>query len=447
MLINASLVFKAPLTKIAVVASVHKGGVAYAPFFLFDDGEHGDNDPEDGTYGGYFNPDGNFFTTEGTYSVKVAFRSVAGISDTVTYESFDNDLDEAMPIEAASVVAYAETAFALKDEHGCSALVCPTPGRLDLPLSIVPQGGGSIPRVIGTVSGIPLLPDQFAISLGPGIDVTNVQILPPAPGGPGDPQILFDMFVANDARVGTHTASVWVGARRLTTEFEVVCGEVDLAPPLMSSARQTFETCSPDASMFTVAPPTVFDECSGLPVELTGEVESINGVPSVPPVPIDPRLLTVSLPPGDAFLRWVAVDGFGNAAEHRQRVDVVLAARCSFSAGAVPDGDGIPGTPLLINKVAGGEIELTWSPSCARADSDYAVYEGTLGDFASHQPWQCTTGGSTQSILTPGADSHYYLVVPHGTIREGSYGADSAGFQRATGLPACLAQSIGTCNP
>ena len=45
--------------------------------------------------------------------------------------------------------------------------------------------------------------------------------------------------------------------------------------------------------------------------------------------------------------------------------------------------------------VALGDLTLTWGDSCRSSDSDYEVYEGTLGDLASHAVRYCSTGGTT----------------------------------------------------
>ena len=119
-------------------------------------------------------------------------------------------------------------------------------------------------------------------------------------------------------------------------------------------------------------------------------------------------------------------------------------------AGAVPDGDGVSGTPLTVSKAAGNDITLTWSASCVANDTDYAIYEGLLGDFTSHIPVNnpnpfCTTSGATTATITPGAGSRYYLVVPQGDVREGSYGSASGG-PRPPSASACQEQLVGICD-
>ena len=128
----------------------------------------------------------------------------------------------------------------------------------------------------------------------------------------------------------------------------------------------------------------------------------------------------------------------------------------SAGAGVVPGGAGNPGPPLTVSRVAGaggagGQVTLTWSPSCLATDSDYAVYEGELGDFAGHVPVvpagspACTTGGATTLSFAPGSGSRYFLVVPLNGGDEGSYGVDSGGNPRPASAAACGAQLVAGC--
>jgi hypothetical protein len=121
-------------------------------------------------------------------------------------------------------------------------------------------------------------------------------------------------------------------------------------------------------------------------------------------------------------------------------------AAADVPAGSVPDGANVPGTPLIVNREPGGELTLTWGASCAAADEDYAVYEGTLRDFTSHRSKVCGTSGATSATFTPDAGDTYYLVVPLSAFREGSYGADSSGAERPQGAMACFPRSVGHCD-
>jgi hypothetical protein len=126
--------------------------------------------------------------------------------------------------------------------------------------------------------------------------------------------------------------------------------------------------------------------------------------------------------------------------------DVRLAADV-LGSGSVPDGGRTAGAPLVLDKASGTDITLSWSASCLASDTDYAVYEGTLGDFTSHAPTGspiCSTSSRTSVILTPSAGARYYLVVPQGASYEGSYGDSSTGG-RPPSLAACQPQRVVDC--
>jgi hypothetical protein len=115
------------------------------------------------------------------------------------------------------------------------------------------------------------------------------------------------------------------------------------------------------------------------------------------------------------------------------------------TAGRVPDGGPVPGLPVTVDHAAGGQITLAWGASCRPGDTDYAIYEGTLGAFYSHTMTLCTTGGALTATFLPAPGDSYYLIVPRNAGREGSYGVSSAGLERPPGVPACLPQNIAAC--
>ena len=117
-------------------------------------------------------------------------------------------------------------------------------------------------------------------------------------------------------------------------------------------------------------------------------------------------------------------------------------------SGAVPAKEAIPEMPLTLSKISAAWIRLAWAASCVASDSDYAVYEGLLGDFASHVPASgplCTTFGMLTLTIEPSAGDQYYLVVPLGDMREGSYGVDSDGAPRPPSQAACRHQLVEIC--
>jgi hypothetical protein len=111
------------------------------------------------------------------------------------------------------------------------------------------------------------------------------------------------------------------------------------------------------------------------------------------------------------------------------------------ASGAVPDR--APGPPLLVSKT-GGLLKLTWGASCVASDTNYEVYEGVLGNFASHVPVVCSTD-STSATITPRLGNAYYLIVPTSGIVDGSYGQSSSGLERPQGPATCHVQSIYPC--
>lgn len=115
-------------------------------------------------------------------------------------------------------------------------------------------------------------------------------------------------------------------------------------------------------------------------------------------------------------------------------------------AGAVPDGYTVPGSPLTVGKVQGGDVELSWSASCAAADHDYAVYQGLLGDWSGQTPVTCSTASATSASFTPAAGDRYFLVVPRTTGSEGSYGFRGDGAERPPSPSACVTQVLATCD-
>jgi hypothetical protein len=120
-------------------------------------------------------------------------------------------------------------------------------------------------------------------------------------------------------------------------------------------------------------------------------------------------------------------------------------AECGGSHGSVPDGVLVAGSPLAAELVDGGDVRLTWTASCAASDDDYAVYEGAIGSYYSHDTKICTTGGATTATITPDPGSVYYLVVPRDAVGEGSYGRDSEGQERPVGAGQCVAQGAVSC--
>jgi hypothetical protein len=118
----------------------------------------------------------------------------------------------------------------------------------------------------------------------------------------------------------------------------------------------------------------------------------------------------------------------------------------STAAGAVPDGVNVPGNPLAI-MFDGTDITLIWSATCLQSDNDFAVYEGTLGQFSSHSARMCSTGGMISATFSAPAGNAYYLVVPNNGTNEGSYGRDSLSFERTPAATSCMPQELSATCP
>lgn len=134
----------------------------------------------------------------------------------------------------------------------------------------------------------------------------------------------------------------------------------------------------------------------------------------------------------------VALLGVAAPCESAEGADTgtrLLGARC---------GTPEPIASGLADPVA--SFALRWGPSCRASDVDYAVYEGTLGDFVGHAPVTCSTGGLTSLTFVPGTGGNrYFLVVPLSPSREGSHGWRSDGTERRPGAFTCLVLAIGGC--
>jgi hypothetical protein len=113
-------------------------------------------------------------------------------------------------------------------------------------------------------------------------------------------------------------------------------------------------------------------------------------------------------------------------------------------SGSVPDGATVPGTPLTVSKL-GSNLLLSWSASCVASDTNYEIYEGTIGSYYDHHLKLCDTGGATGAVISPAAASSYYLAVPQNAEGEGSYGRDSTGAERPVGTSQCKVQHSGAC--
>jgi hypothetical protein len=117
------------------------------------------------------------------------------------------------------------------------------------------------------------------------------------------------------------------------------------------------------------------------------------------------------------------------------------------AAGRVPDNQVLMGQPLRVAKF-GSEVILTWGPSCITSDTDYSVYAAPMPLYGLHEPLTCTTGGLLEHRFLPPTGDHYFIVVPHNGVKEGSHGMHDPGpgpLERVPSPAVCYPQEIGVC--
>lgn len=108
----------------------------------------------------------------------------------------------------------------------------------------------------------------------------------------------------------------------------------------------------------------------------------------------------------------------------------------------------VPPTIQIRPSAARGKLTISWEASCSAGAEDYAIYEGTIGDWYSHVPIDCSDDGAdlTEDVaFSPG--DRYYIVVPLNASAEGSYGvAVPSGAERPRGATTCVSsQRLGVC--
>lgn len=108
--------------------------------------------------------------------------------------------------------------------------------------------------------------------------------------------------------------------------------------------------------------------------------------------------------------------------------------RTCLANASVP---GTVSTVLLSKSANAGDLDLSWTPSCNPSTLEYAVDEGEIGTWYSHQARTCTSSGALVTTLSPFGGNRYYLVAPVVGSFTGSLGASSAGTERPDGAPSC----------
>jgi len=113
------------------------------------------------------------------------------------------------------------------------------------------------------------------------------------------------------------------------------------------------------------------------------------------------------------------------------------------ACGRVPEYPA-QGELLKLEKIS-TSYRLLWGASCNAKDTDYVIYEGTMGNFTTSAPVRCTTSGNRAALFSASATSRFYLVGPRNGTREGSLGTDSTGSERPPGTTSCVARFVLQC--
>ena len=125
-----------------------------------------------------------------------------------------------------------------------------------------------------------------------------------------------------------------------------------------------------------------------------------------------------------------------------------VASRASLGrSGEVGRGTAVLAGGMVNVSKSGADLRLDWGPSCVGTDTDFAVYEGPLGNFTAHVPVVCSTSGAAGATLSPSAGNAYYLVVPNDHYYEGRYGMSSSGLETPAGPTRCYPAALVTGCP
>ncbi len=120
-------------------------------------------------------------------------------------------------------------------------------------------------------------------------------------------------------------------------------------------------------------------------------------------------------------LRSTAVPGWSIASE-------IDALSCEANPGRIAGQTGITMSR------SSGDVTIHCPGSCSAGGRSAGIYEGTLASLRSgaydHVQRSCATDCPGDTVLTPIAESAYYLAVPTNGSEEGSYGRDSAMAER-----------------
>jgi hypothetical protein len=102
---------------------------------------------------------------------------------------------------------------------------------------------------------------------------------------------------------------------------------------------------------------------------------------------------------------------------------------------------------LTVEKASPGQLNVRWSASCSPGGvDDYAIYQGTIGSWYSHDVVDCSDAGHdlAEGLAMPSGNV-YLLVVPYNANNQGSFGQRTGAIERPPGASACgaVTQAVG----
>jgi hypothetical protein len=115
---------------------------------------------------------------------------------------------------------------------------------------------------------------------------------------------------------------------------------------------------------------------------------------------------------------------------------------CTTTAGgkACIPTNAEPGTVFTLTVARSvaqpGSLDLAWGASCSPGTPTYAVYEGSIGTWYSHEARLCSVA-ALFATLSPFGGDRYYLVAPVAGIFTGSLGTGVSGTERPDGNSSC----------
>jgi len=134
-------------------------------------------------------------------------------------------------------------------------------------------------------------------------------------------------------------------------------------------------------------------------------------------------------------------------------VDMDSASRVTAVGGVATPGEASKAVQMRVTayNAATGTVSLTYGPACG--STNHTIYSGPLSSVGTlgYTQRDCNRGTSGTTSFTPGPGNRFWLIVGNNGAKEGSYGRNSAGAERAedTGASACnIPQDLSaSCGP